>query len=295
MPSRGISRGTASAPYGRRGRSDGLFARLGRLARALLAVRRPMLWVTLMLVVLFGIAALASKGVFGRTEQRTDTAAGTLAADAGFGVNQVHLAGNARTTPAEILSALGIRAGQPIFGINLRAARTRLMQLPWVAEAEVKRRYPDDISVQIVERIPYARWQQPDGLYIVERNGHPITRRGADTFIHLPLLVGDGAPQSAEAVVNAVADHRAIAARVEAYQYVAKRRWNLLLNDGVIVKLPEDGWQKQLQALDHLIVDKGILEADIREIDLRHPGYYFFTRRNGAEQKEKKAETGSAI
>ena len=295
MPSRGITRGPASAHYGSRVRQDGLFARLERLAHALLEARRPMLWVTVMLVCLFAIAALASKGFFGRTAQRTDAAAGTLVSDAGFGVSQVHLAGNMRTTPADIMSALGIRAGQAIFSVDLRVARARLLRLPWVADAEVKRRYPDDISVQVVERVPYARWQKPDGLYVVERDGYPITKRGADTFVHLPLLIGDDAPRMAEAFVNSVAAHRAIAARVEAYQYVARRRWNLLLDDGVIVKLPEDGWQKQLQVLDHLIVDKGILEADIREIDLRHPNYYFFTRRHGAEQKEKKAETGSAI
>ena len=254
-----------------------------------------MLWSTLTLVLILGAATVLTNGVFGRTVQRTDVAAGLLATDAGFGISQVHLAGNVRTTPAELMAALGFKAGQPIFEVDLRAARARLMQLAWVADAEVKRHYPDDISVQIVERVPYARWQEPNGLFVVERNGRPITPRDADKFVHLPLLIGDGAPQAAEPFVSAVAAHRVIAARVAAYQYVGKRRWNLVLDDGVIVKLPEDVWPKQLQILDHLIVDKGILESDIREIDLRHSSYYFFVRRNGAGDKDKKTETGSAI
>ena len=57
--------------------------------------------------------------------------------------------------------------------------------------------------------------------------------------------------------------HRAIAARIAAYQRVSQRRWNLILDDGVVVKLPETGWQKQLDALEHLIIDKGILERDV--------------------------------
>jgi cell division protein FtsQ len=81
-------------------------------------------------------------------------------------------------------------------------------------------------------------------------------------------------------------------ARVKAYQYQSGRRWNLLLDDGVVVKLPEFGWQKQLDVLDHLIVDKGVLEDDIREIDLRSATHYFFVRKTG---EDKKPEAGSAI
>ena len=59
-------------------------------------------------------------------------------------------------------------------------------------------------------------------------------------------------------------------------------------------KLPETGWQKQLDALEHLIVDKGILERDVTEIDLRSPTHYFFVlqerreerRSNGAKRPE---------
>lgn len=292
-PSRGITRGPAPLAH-RRARS-GMLARAGRFLRGLLDARRPMLWVSLTLLLPFMFAALIASNTFNRTVEKTDSAAGSLVANAGFGVSQVHLAGNLRTRPAEIMAALGLKAGQPIFAVDLRAARARLMQLAWVADAEVKRLYPDDISVRIVERVPYARWQQPDGIYVVERDGHPITREGADQFAKLPLLIGDQAPLKAAQFVAAVAGHRAVAVRVEAYEYVGERRWNLLLDDGVVVELPEDGWQQQLSALDRLIVDKGILERDIREIDLRPPDYYFFVFRNGTGQKQKKQDAGSAI
>jgi cell division protein FtsQ len=52
------------------------------------------------------------------------------------------------------------------------------------------------------------------------------------------------------------------------------------------VKLPENGWQKELDALDHLVVDKGILERDVSEIDLRSPTQYFFVLRNGEKRNE---------
>ena len=52
----------------------------------------------------------------------------------------------------------------------------------------------------------------------------------------------------------------------------------------VVVKLPETGWQKELDALERLIVDAGVLERDITEIDLRSPTQFFFVLRSGEKK-----------
>ncbi|MGC9953283.1 MAG: FtsQ-type POTRA domain-containing protein [Rhizomicrobium sp.] len=294
-PARGVSRGAAQQPFGRRKKPpNNPISRLIGRVRAFLSFRRPMLVMTLGIIALTALAALFASGVIGRTVHRAGAAVDAIVADAGFGIAKEHLTGNLRTAPVTIQAVLGFKPGQSIFTANLPGARARLLRLPWVAKAEVKRRYPDDISVRIVEKQPFARYQSPKELYVVERSGGLITDRDIEPFRNLPLLVGDGAPQAAAPFVDAVAQHRAIVARVQAYQYQSARRWNLLLDDGVIVKLPETGWRKQLDALEYLIVDKGILERDLAEIDLRSPTQYFFVTKPG-EQKEKKTERGSAI
>jgi cell division protein FtsQ len=250
---------------------------------------------TLVVLALTTLAGLFASGTIGRTVHSVDKTMDSLVSQAGFGVGEVHLSGNQRTPSVTIMAALGLSPGQSIFDVDLVAARQRLLELPWIAQAQVRRRYPDDIIVEVVEKVPFARWQSPKGpLYVVERTGALITDKGAGAFAKLPLLAGDAAPQVAASFVDAVSQHRAILARVAAYQYQSERRWNLLLDDGVIVKLPETGWQKQLDVLDHLIVDKGILEDDVKEIDLRSPTHYFFVRKTDTP-KEKKTEPGSQI
>jgi cell division protein FtsQ len=65
---------------------------------------------------------------------------------------------------------------------------------------------------------------------------------------------------------------------------MSERRWDLILEDGVVVQLPEEDWAKQLDVLEHLIVDKGVLERDISEIDLRQRDNLFFVLKNGDRQ-----------
>ena len=232
--------------------------------------------------------ALAITGVLGRAAHGVKTATDTVSADAGFSIRNIHLTGERRTPAATVAAALDLHQNQSIFSADLAAARARLLALDWVASAEVVRRYPDSIYVTIVEKRPFALWQSPPDasgtahLAVVERAGGVITFKDVESFARLPKLIGAGAPAAAAELVDAVQSHRAISARIAAYEYVSQRRWNLLLNDGgVIVQLPEQGWQKEVDALEHLIIDKGILERDIAEIDLRSPTHYFFLLRSG--------------
>jgi cell division protein FtsQ len=270
--------------FGKR-KQPNFLRRVLRATREGIAIRRPMLTFAAGLIAAAFLTALIVGGHVGRGFARLNTTFSALIDDAGFGISEVHLAGNRRVPPESILAALGFGPGQSIFDADIRAARVRLEKLDWVASAEVQRRYPDDISVRIVEKLPFALWQSPAGFFVVERNGNVITAKATEEFRRLPLLLGTGGATAAD-IVDAVAQHRVLAAHVKAYQRVSQRRWNLILDDGVLVKLPETGWQKELDALDHLIVDKGILERDVSEIDLRSPTQYFFVLRSGEKKNE---------
>jgi cell division protein FtsQ len=236
-------------------------------------------------VILSLIAALVAGGYVSGAFKAVDRGVDALVADAGFGISAVRLSGNSRAQPAAIIEALGFQPGESIFGADIQAARTRLLALDWIADAQVRRQYPNSISVAIVEKLPFALWQTAQGFFVVERSGRVITKVQAADYPHLPLFLGEGAPPVGADLVEAVASHRAVAARIKAMIRVSQRRWNLLLDDGVVVELPETQWAKQLDELEHLIVDKGVLERDIKEIDLRAPDNFFFQLRNGDQQQ----------
>lgn len=282
---RGVSR--ASQPsYRRRGRGEpGVFERLWLALRAVFTWRNPAAWLIAAVAFVVVAATLIEGGYVERAGDASRRAVGAVMADAGFGISSIRIEGNARTDPKEILAALGFAPGQSIFEADVRKARHRLLSLEWVADAEVRRQYPGLVTVSIVEKQPFALFETQDGTYVVERSGRTIGMFDPQSFPHLPVLLGEGAPQSAAPLVDAVSAHRAVAARVVGYARISDRRWNLLFGDGVVVKLPEDGWQKQLDLLEHLIVDKSILERDISEIDLRVPDTYFFVLRNGQKQQ----------
>jgi cell division protein FtsQ len=253
----------------RRGKEPGLLARLA--ARLSLFVRRPMMALCGLLLILVLLGALFASGIIGRGYHAIGRGIDTVTANAGFGISEIHITGNRRTPYRQVLEVLSMKPGQSIFSADLWSARGRLARLEWIASAEIHRRYPDAIFVTLVEKRPFALWQAPldakgeAPIFVVERNGNPITSHDLEKFRRLPKLVGAGAPGTA-------------------YARVSKRRWNLILDDGVTVQLPESGWQKELDALEHLIIDGSILERDVTQIDLRSPTHYFFLLKNGEKK-----------
>lgn len=285
-PSRNRGRSTtaivrSSPSYRKDRRRPNILARAWQGLRNCLSLRHPVMWI--LCIVFMGV--LIAGGYVTRAGEASRRAVNTMMTDAGFGIAAINIAGNKRTDPRDILSVLGFAPGQSIFAADIRDARHRLLSLEWVADAEVRRQYPDTISITLVEKVPFALWETANGTWLVERSGRRIGLFDPKAFPSLPVLVGDGAPASAADLVDAVAAHRATAARVVGYQRISERRWNILLNGDVIVELPEEDWQKELDVLEHLIVDKGVLERDIAEIDLRAHDNYFFVLRNGQKQQ----------
>jgi cell division protein FtsQ len=264
-------------------------SRLFRAVGHVLDPRRAVFRVISALLVVSATIALFASGYVHRAVAKTNRTVAAVMADAGFGISAIPISGNRYTPPGEIYRSLGFPLGGSIFGVDPQQARANLRRLDWVADAEIARHYPDTVYVRIVEKAPFALWQSSGGLYAVDRNGRPITQVNAAEFRRLPFFFGD-APQGASDLVTAIHAHRAVAARIRAMQRIDSRRWNLILDDGVVVKLPEDNWPREVGALERLIVDRGVLERDIAEIDLRSHDNYIFVLRHAAPSKNSRGE-----
>jgi cell division protein FtsQ len=243
--------------------------------------RRPLLVLTVGLVAAGGAAGLFAGGHVAKAIARAEAAIAAPFTEAGFAVRDIALTGAERTTPEAANAALAIAKGGSIFAVRPDAARARLLMLPWVADAEVRRHFPDRVTVRLIEKRPFALWRNGNELSVIERSGAVIVKAGETQLERLPLLMGAGAPKAAAPIVDALAQEKAIQARLVAIRRIGERRWDILLAGGVTVRLPEDGWERQLAELERLIVEKGVLERDIEMIDLRYPDNYVFRLHNG--------------
>ncbi len=225
-----------------------------------------------LVLTLAGSAWFWHNGWLGRQADRMAEAAYQLTADAGFAVDNVLVEGRGRTDQAAILAALKVQRGTPILAIDPRAARARLEALPWVRQATVERRLPKLVYIHLTERSPLALWQLDGKLSVIDRRGQVIPGVSAKQFARLPLVVGQGAPQHAAALIAMLDREPDLRPLVTAAVRVSGRRWNLHLRGGIDVRLPETDPAGAWVQLARLEREHGVLGRDVVAIDLRLPG-----------------------
>ncbi len=244
--------------------------------------RRALLWrrqrrllrpAGLALVVLIAVAGIAS---LVRTVQPGSTVANwreKVGNAVGLSVRQVVVEGREKTPEPLLRAALGVSPGDKLLGFSLEAARARIEQLAWVQSATVERRLPGTIVVTLQERRPYAVWQSGGKFVLIDRLGQLVAEqdpaKDATAFATLPLVVGQGAPEAAAALLDAIAALPDLKSRVVAAVRVGERRWNLRLHNGADVLLPEGNEGAALARLMELQSSQSLLDRPLQTVDMR--------------------------
>jgi cell division protein FtsQ len=216
------------------------------------------------------VAFMAATGFYGMSlgGHSHDVAQATTTA-VGFGIENVQVSGNVQTSEIDILQQLGLDGTTSLVSLDVQEARNLVAQLPWVENVDVRKVYPDTISVSLKERTAFGIWQHGDELSLIERDGRVISALRDNKYSSLPLFVGRDAEVVAAEFYDSFSQWPNIKARVKAYVRVASRRWDLHLDNGVVVKLPEGDIAQAMQALNQMEADNQILERDIVAVDFR--------------------------
>jgi cell division protein FtsQ len=232
---------------------------------------RPAGWtIFAVLVVLFGYGLVKSAAPGGWLASARERL-GKATAVTGLRVSDVVIEGRANTPEPLLRAAIGVSRGDAILGFSVSDARARIETLTWVEHATVERRLPGTIVVKLDERRPFAVWQNQGKFALIDRDGQLVADQDVSQFRHLPLVVGAGAPGAATVLLDALTARPGLQSRVIAAVRVGERRWNLRLNTGADVLLPEGHEAAALDRLQQLQQDHALLDRPMQVIDLRLP------------------------
>jgi cell division protein FtsQ len=189
----------------------------------------------------------------------------------GLGIVQTEVRGTRYVSREEILSRAGVTESTSLLLLNAESVRAELKQDPRIAEASVRKFYPDRLEIVVEEREAFARWQRAGKLHLIARDGTVLESDIGGKAVDLPLVVGIGAEKRAAALVELVERFPSVREALRAGVFVAERRWNLRLKNGIDVRLPEEDPALALERLVQLDASKQIMTRDLTVIDLRVP------------------------
>lgn len=223
---------------------------------------------------LFALAIVAVALVALDIPNKAALAAGEAVGDAGFRVKSIDVRGIRRMDPRPVYELAADQKTTAMPLVDVTGIRQRLLEYGWVKDARVSRRFPDTLVIDIVEREPAALWQDEDRLTLIDSEGIVLDRVPVAQMPDLPLLIGKGANDHAVALNGLLDRAPALKAQLVSATWVGGRRWNLSLQTGETIMLPEGDAAAATALTRFAKMDKssGLLGRGYIHFDLRNPG-----------------------
>lgn len=156
------------------------------------------------------------------------------------------------------------------FDIDLEAVREIIVGLPAVADANVRVRQGGVMVAEVSEREPVVIWRSRDGLGLVDAEGilvSEIDHRAARA--DLPVIAGEGADRVVPQALALFQAARPLGHRLRGLVRMGERRWDVVLDGGQRILLPEVGAVRALERVIVLDDVQDMLSRDLVAVDMR--------------------------
>ena len=110
-----------------------------------------------------------------------------LISDPRFKIADVSFRGHHSLMEEQLLDWLGPIHGENLFTYDLSRTSERLAEHPWVLSASVQRKFPQELQIELIERVPYARVKF-EKVFLMDNFGELLSEETPE-YKDLPLIV----------------------------------------------------------------------------------------------------------
>tara|TARA_R110002020_G_scaffold77347_2_gene195222 strand:- start:442 stop:1269 length:828 start_codon:yes stop_codon:yes gene_type:complete len=224
----------------------------------------------LVLIVTGSLAFLADEGRRAAVEQAAGDLRAALAERPEFRVDLMAIDGASADLDRVIRNTLDLALPVSSFDLDLEDIRATVDALPAVETVGVRVRPGGVLQIDVSERIGVVLWRSADGLKLLDDTGMALAR--VDYRVahpDLPLMAGQGADLAVGEALALLAAAQPLEKRLRGLVRVGGRRWDVVLDRGQRIQLPETGYVGALERVLALDAARELLDRDVTVVDMR--------------------------
>ncbi len=228
------------------------------------------------LAVIGAIGWLGSNEVFyNAAADRAQAMRDAVAKRPEFAISTIEVVGATSLVESQILTRLDPGQGdEPVSSMDIDTAslRKKVESLGWVRSARVTLIPPDQLRVDVDERLPAAVWRSAGRISLIDPDGAEIeTLSERSDWAELPLVVGSDAAENVAEALTLLADAMDLTPRIIGFVRVGERRWDIHMTEGMVLMLPAEDPRDALGRILMLHRTEGLLDRDVTVVDYRAP------------------------
>ncbi|WP_297479888.1 cell division protein FtsQ/DivIB [uncultured Photobacterium sp.] len=153
---------------------------------------------------------------------------------------------------------------------DVNSIQASVEALPWVAQAAVRKQWPDTIKVFLIENQPVAEW---NGTYLVNREG-AVFKAPALQVAGLGLTNLIGPKGSSEEVLAGLKEMRPVLKKagfgITSLSFNERRAWRVVLTNGIRLELGHDARMQRIKRFIEIYPELLKQGKPIDYVDLRY-------------------------
>lgn len=106
-----------------------------------------------------------------------------------FNIDNISIEGNSNISKEKLLHISSIIKGENIFRISAKTAKENIMKLPYVKSVHIKRKFPKEIEIEVVEREEKLLVKNMSMYYVVDEEGYVLNEIDSN-IENLPVVLG---------------------------------------------------------------------------------------------------------
>lgn len=187
-----------------------------------------------------------------------------------FMVNLMAIEGADDALAAVIRETLPVDLPTSSFDLDLEALRQQLADMDPVKQATLRIKAGGVLEVKVIPRVPVVIWRTPEGLILLDAEGALVKTISYRTERpDLPVIAGERADLSVAEAMALLEAAGPLGARVRGLVRMGERRWDVVLDRGQRILLPEENALAALERAIALDAANDVLARDVARIDLR--------------------------
>tara|TARA_B100000989_G_C19458738_1_gene435254 strand:+ start:138 stop:854 length:717 start_codon:yes stop_codon:yes gene_type:complete len=155
-----------------------------------------------------------------------------------------------------------------VLDINFKKMSDELLKIKEIESLKIDVNIDGKINIAIIEKKPFFIWKYDNFQKILSIEGEILNFKKI-SYENLLELYGIGAKKNIGNFYKIIKKNKQFSRSIKSIEYVENYRWNIVLENNMLIKLSEKNYKKNLETLDKLFQNKDLLNKSHKMIDLR--------------------------
>ena len=184
-------------------------------------------------------------------------------------LKKIQIEGANNSDNKKIAETLDQFKGKSIIFVNRYKMNMSINNLQFIKELKIKKIYPDTVRLEIIEYKPIGILNKKNTKILLTSGGEIIRNYNSSKFKNLPLVYGDKAEKYFSKFYNSLENINFQINLINQFNYFDINRWDIVLKNGKIVKLPIKNYENSLNKFLSLYEDNSFKKYKIFDFRIK--------------------------